>query len=248
MFDPFKDFEQAGYLRNRYGEKDPQIVQELEHQLFRAGLDEAIAYLSKCRVVDYEDFLAVHRILFSAFYPWAGQDRAATVPDIAVSKAGTWFSHPLDARRAVEEGLRIARDKRQLRQRPGEVMGLFAYGHPFLDGNGRTMLVVHNELCHRADFCIEWQRTTKTDYLTALSQEIASPGRGILDAYLLEFVGTHQERQRWGGVIGELAGLNGRGAEDTIEGEYREAAVTEKYREFEQRRGYRIEPDAGAQE
>ena len=42
MFDPFKDFEQAGYLRNRYGEKDPQIVQELEHQLFRAGLDEAL--------------------------------------------------------------------------------------------------------------------------------------------------------------------------------------------------------------
>jgi cell filamentation protein len=30
------------------------------------------------------------------------------VPDIAVFKAGTWFSHPLDARRAVEEGLRIA--------------------------------------------------------------------------------------------------------------------------------------------
>lgn len=249
MFDPFKDFEQAGYLRNRYGEKDPEIVQELEHQLFRAGLDEAIAHLSACRAVGYEDFLAVHRILFSAFYPWAGEDRAATAPEIAVSKAGTWFSHPLDARRAVEEGLRIARDKRQMRQRPGEVMGLFAYGHPFLDGNGGTMLVVHSELCHRAGFCIEWHRTTKMDYLTALSQEIASPGRGILDTYLLRFVGDHQERQLWGGAIGALAELNGHGTEDIIEGDYREEAVSQKHREFERRRDYRIDPaDPRAQE
>ncbi|WP_226981161.1 Fic family protein [Vibrio litoralis] len=28
-------------------------------------------------------------------------------------------------------------------------MGFFAYGHPFIDGNGRIMLIIHNELCHR---------------------------------------------------------------------------------------------------
>jgi cell filamentation protein len=240
VFDPFRDFAQAGYLRNRYGEKDPQIVQELEHQLFRAGLDEAIAHLASRRILGYEDFLAVHSILFSPFYPWAGQDRAATAPDIAVNKSGIWFSHPLDARRAVEEGLRIARDKQQLRQRPGEVMGLFAYGHPFLDCNGRTMLVVHSELCHRAGFCIEWHRTTKVDYLAALSEEIASPGQGVLDAYLLPFVGIHQDRQRWGGMIGALSGLGGQGGEDIVEGEYRDAEVSQKYREFEQRRSDRI--------
>lgn len=246
MFDPFKDFAQAGYLHNRFGEKDLTIVQELEHQLFRASLDDAIAHLAKRKVLAYEDFLEVHRILFSALYPWAGQDRANTAPDIAVTKAGIWFSHPHDAQRAVEEGLRIARDKQQLARRPGEVMGLFAYGHPFLDGNGRTMLVVHSELCHRAGFCIEWHRTTKADYLAALSREIELPGRGILDAYLLPFAGAHQERQLWGGAIGALPGLDGRGAEDTIAGEYRNAEVSQQYRDFEQRRGYRIEPDLEA--
>jgi len=30
VFDPFKDFETSGYLRNKFAEKDPQIVQELE--------------------------------------------------------------------------------------------------------------------------------------------------------------------------------------------------------------------------
>jgi fido (protein-threonine AMPylation protein) len=55
-FDPFKDFETSGYLRNKFAEKDPQIVQELEHQMFRASLDEAKCtdrqimrhYLSRC--------------------------------------------------------------------------------------------------------------------------------------------------------------------------------------------------------
>lgn len=96
MFDPFKDFDERGYLRNLYAEKDPQIVQELEHQLFRAGLDEALAFLATRRTVAYAEFLEVHGILFSAFYPWAGQDRATTAPDSAVSKGGTWFSHPRD--------------------------------------------------------------------------------------------------------------------------------------------------------
>lgn len=245
MFDPFKDFAQAGYLRNLYGEKDPRIVQELEHQLFRDGLDEAISYLAKRRSIGYSEFLAVHGILFSAFYPWAGQDRSATAPDIAVTKAGTWFSHPLDARRAVEEGLRIGGNKEQIRRRPGEVMGLFAYGHPFLDGNGRTMLVVHSELCHRAGFCIEWHRTRKTEYLTALNEEIASPGRGILDGYLLPFIGGIKERHLWSGTISTLPGLDGQGAEDIVAGEYSNADVSQQYREFKRRRGYQIGTDEG---
>lgn len=243
MFDPFRDFETAGYLRNKFAEKDPQIVQELEHQMFRASLDEAIAHLSKRRgALSYADFLAVHRILFEGFYPWAGQDRAITAPDLSITKAGTVFSHPLDARLAVEEGLRIGSDKRQLRQRPGFVMGMFAYGHPFLDGNGRTMLVVHTELCHRAGFCIEWRRTNKSDYLAALGAEIETPNRGILDAYLLPFIGEGKERQTWGGMIGGLPGLDGQGATDTIAGSYQDAQVAEQYREFERRRGYRIKP------
>jgi cell filamentation protein len=243
VFDPFKDFETAGYLRNQFAEKDLHIVQELEHQMFRASLDDAIAHLAKRRgALRYDDFLAVHRILFEGVYPWAGQDRAVTAPDIAVTKAGTWFCHPAHAQLAVQQGLRMGSDKRQMRQRPGEVMGLFAYGHPFLDGNGRTMLVVHTELCHRAGFCIEWHRTHKSDYLSALSAEIATPGKGILDTYLLPFVGESQERQAWGGMIGALPGLVGEGADDAVAGNYQDAEVSERYREFDRRRGYRIEP------
>lgn len=44
--------------------------------------------------------------------------------------------------------------------------------------------MVHSELCHRAGFSIEWRRSMKVDYLSALSREIESPRRGILDAYV----------------------------------------------------------------
>ncbi len=241
MFDPFKDFEQVGYLRNLYGEKDRQIVQELEHELFRANLIDAQAYLAKRRAISYDDFLKVHELLFSAFYPWAGQDRAMTAPDIAVSKGNIMFGHPFEAKRAVDYGLQIARDSKELRKRSGEVLGLFAFGHPFLDGNGRTMLVINTELCHRAGFCIEWHRTAKYDYLAALSAEIVTPGKGILDNYLNQFIGASQERGLWGGMISDLSGLDGQGG-DTVEGEYSDESVSQKYREFEAQRGYRAEP------
>lgn len=67
MFDPFNDFGQSGYLRNLYGEKDPEIVRELEHTMFRAGLDDALAYLEKRKSLCYEDFWQYIRFYFKSF-------------------------------------------------------------------------------------------------------------------------------------------------------------------------------------
>lgn len=233
MFDPFKDFEQAGYLRNRFKEKDPDIVRELEHTMFRTGLDDAIHYLSQKQHITYADFKAVHKILFSEFYPWAGQDRNQITPNLAISKADTHFCHPADIERAIVAGLKIGNDKEQMLKRPGEVMGYFAYGHPFLDGNGRTILIIHSELCHRAGFCIDWPQTQKKDYLTALSKEIASPRKNHLDSYLSNFIVPKRDRLAWGGSIGDIKGLDGGNTRDSVEGEYSNQEVLAKYKEFE---------------
>ncbi|MFK8256958.1 Fic/DOC family protein [Erwinia sp. AnSW2-5] len=237
MFDPFNDFERSGYLRNLYGEKDPEIIRELEHTMFRAGLDDALAYLESRGTLCYQDFLEVHKILFQEFYPWAGQDRQITAPNCSVSKAGTVFCHPQDARRAVDEGLRIGQDKDSMFKRPGDVMGFFAYGHPFLDGNGRTMLIIHSELCHRAGFSINWHLTNKMDYLKALSAEIESPLKGHLDSYLEPFKGQSQDRVSWGETIHDLQGLDGQSIKNTVDGEYSDKLVAEKYQSFDFNRG-----------
>ena len=105
-----------------------------------------------------------------------------------VSKGNITFAHPDDIRLAIDEGLRLGQIPASMQNRPGEILGLFAYGHPFFDGNGRTMLLVHTELCRRAGMYIDWQRMQKRDYLTALSNELLKPKPDSLDEYFSSFM------------------------------------------------------------
>jgi cell filamentation protein len=241
MFDPFGDFETAGYLRNTSAEKDLAVVKAVEHTLFRAQLPQALAFLAKCSTITYEDFLNVHGLLFSGLYPWAGRDRAAVIPEKAISKGPVYFCHPRDCRRAVEDGLRRAQGKGEMSTRPGFIMGLFAYGHPFLDGNGRTMLLVHSELCFRAGMSVDWTRTQKDPYLQALTQELESPNAGHLDAYLLPFVTAPIPRAQWQASVDIMPGLGGINIEADAAAGYSDPQVASGYAEFESKRGYRID-------
>ncbi|CDQ10441.1 Cell filamentation protein [Acidithiobacillus ferrivorans] len=240
MFDPFHDFDTAGYLRNVRRDNDEATIKHFEHNLFRANFDQALAHLASCDVITYDHFLflQVHSILFADYYPWAGQDRATILANSAVSKGNVMFSHPLSARLAIEYGLCLGQDKAVMTQKPGEVIGNFAFGHPFLDGNGRTMLLLHMELCYRAGFSIAWQDTNKDDYLNALSREIETPGKGILDAYLLQFKGPQLQRGSWGNSILLIKGLDGIDEINLVEGNLSDPAVAEKYRRYEAQRGY----------
>jgi cell filamentation protein len=86
-------------------------------------------------------------------------------------------------------------------------MGMLAHAHPFLDGNGRTIMIVHTELATWAGFGIDWTRTDKQDYLTALTQELERPGEGELDTYLKAFVGPAVSRAHGSAVLGVMRGL-----------------------------------------
>ena len=88
-------------------------------------------------------------------------------------------------------------------------MGQLAFAHPFLDGNGRTILLVFMELCYRAKFAIEWSRTNKDDDLRTLSAEIREPFKGHLNDYLKPFVVDIAHRDEWPGMIGGIKGLDG---------------------------------------
>ena len=94
-----------------------------------------------------------------------------------------------------------------LREQPGHIMGSLAHAHPFLDGNGRTMMVLHTELTYRAGISIDWRQTDKTDYLTALTKELNDPDRGHLDNYLKPFIQDAVERQQSASVLKSLKGL-----------------------------------------
>jgi cell filamentation protein len=208
-FDPFGDFETEGYLRNFEKEKDLAIVKRAENASFMTGLDEAFAYLAKSKVLTYNDVLKTHGILFGAVYPWAGQDRTQTAPKLTIKKGAVIFANAPEITAAVEFALRKGQDKDYMKARPGEIMGYLAFGHPFLDGNGRTIMTVHSVLAQRAGFSIDWSVTKKDAYLDALTKEIEKPSKGRLDAYLKPLMRDPISYERLATAIVQTPGLDG---------------------------------------
>ncbi len=103
----------------------------------------------------------------------------------------------------------MGNDPEYMRKWPGEVMGAFAWGHPFLDGNGRSMLLVHTELCYRAGFAIDWIASKKSEYLDALTHELAYPRDRVLDAYLSNLIVDTRPRTDWVEYFKTMPGLSG---------------------------------------
>jgi cell filamentation protein, protein adenylyltransferase len=208
-FDPFGDFATEGYLRNFEKEKDLAIVKRAENASFMTGLDEAFATLARSKVLSYNDVLTTHAILFGAIYPWAGEDRTRTAPKLTIKKGPVIFVNAPEIRTAVEFALRKGQDTDYMKAKPGEIMGYLAYGHPFLDGNGRTIMTVHSVLAQRAGFSIDWSATKKDAYLDALTQEIENPSKGSLDTYLKPFIRDPIAYERLATAIVEAPGLDG---------------------------------------
>jgi len=190
VLDPFGDYEAAGYLRNHYQEKDLNLVGHLETAAFEQEIVQVVRSLRKAPTLTYEHILTTHQSLFYSVYPWAGQDRSTTAPDIAIVKAGykTLFAHPADVQRAAEHALHLGQNSIYLRAHPGEVFGYLAHAHPFLEGNGRTILTIFAELSRRAGFHIEWEAMDKTQFLVTLTEELLRPGKAIMDEFVLPFL------------------------------------------------------------
>jgi cell filamentation protein len=237
-FDPFGDFATRGYLRNLTGEKDLAIVRRLEHSSFVTGLETAFHELGAARTLTYDHVLSTHKTLFEAVYPWAGEDRSTNFPNHAVVKGAVQFAHPNDIRAAADWALSHGQDLAFMATRPGEVMGYLAYAHPFLDGNGRTIMVVHAILAQRAGFSIDWAKTEKTAYLTALSKEIDAPGKGHLDAYLTPFRAPALGAGELAGAMGQVPAFAG-GADDEenkVAGKTTDPAVKARYEQHQLQR------------
>jgi cell filamentation protein len=189
ILDPFGDYETAGYLRNTYQEKDLSLVGRLETAAFEQEILGVVRKLRRCGTLEYRHITETHSQIFSSLYPWAGQDRSTTAPHLAIGKSGyvTLFAHPADVRRAAEYALERGQDKDYLRAHPGEVFGYLAHAHPFLEGNGRTILTVFAELTRRAGFFIRWEEIDKYDFLSTLTEELLQPGVSKMDALVMRY-------------------------------------------------------------
>lgn len=189
VLDPFGDYETAGYLRNRYASPDREAIGRLMTVAYEQKVLSVVRFLRRVPLIRYEHVTETHFRLFDSLFPWAGEDRSVNAPHLAISKAGyvKMFAHPADCRRAAEYALSLGQDSAYLRAHPGEVYGLFAHAHPFLEGNGRTILTVFAELTRRAGFLIRWEEIGKTEFLRTLTDELHRPQRGTMDTFLRAF-------------------------------------------------------------
>ena len=232
-FDPFGDFATEGYLRNFEKEKDLAIVKRAENASFMTGLDEAFATLAKAERLTYDDVCKTHGILFGAVYPWAGQDRIQTAPRLTIKKGTIIFANAPEIRAAAEFALRKGQDRSYMKANPGEIMGYLAYAHPFLDGNGRTIMTVHSLLAQRSGFSVDWSATKKDAYLGALTKEIENPSKGHLDGYLKSFMRDPIAYEELATAIVQAPGLDGsaqNAATDEVLGSADEPAVVAQYK------------------
>ncbi len=240
-FDPFGDYHTAGYLRNIEAEKDLVLVKAQEKVFFEAHLEEALAFLQRIRgPVTYLHFCKVHEMLFAEFYPWAGQDRRQLGVATQVNKGGVVdFERADRIAQAIQWGFEMGNSTPQMRQKPGAVMGALAWPHPFLDGNGRTMMLVHAELCRRARILVDWSATNKEHYLAALTRELKNPDGRHLDAYLGQFVRKAARSDDLATQLRDLPGLEGltvAGADDITYDASNQKAMA-SYRETKRSRG-----------
>lgn len=233
-FDPFGDFATRGYLRNVAKAKDSGIVQRLLHNSFLTGIDAALDHLKAQPSLSYVDVLQTHKTLFEGVFPWAGEDRHTNASHIFVKKGSVIFAHPNDIRKAIDYALEKGQDEAFMAEKPGEVMGYLAFGHPFLDGNGRTIMLIHAELARRAGISIDWAATDKDQYLAALTQELEEPGKGKLDAYLKPFIRKSSEKNI-ADAIKAAPGLDG-GNADTVAGETSNPTLKAQYEAQEVKR------------
>jgi cell filamentation protein len=186
---PFGDYETAGYLRNIYQEKNLRLVGHLETAAFEQEVLSTVRFLRRLPTLRYQHITETHHRLLNALYPWAGQDRSITAPDIAIAKGGysNLFAHPADCQRAAEYALHHGQDASYLRAHPGEVFGYLAHAHPFLEGNGRTILTIFAELTRRSGFHVEWESIDKAQFLLTLTRESLGPGKAIMDGLVLPY-------------------------------------------------------------
>lgn len=163
LFDPFGDFETAGYLRNRFAKKDPTDIKELEHITFLLQLPSVLDWL-QTQPLTYDTLLQVHHKLFCDFYPWAGQDRLLTCPNTTIKKGTILFSNPEEIKQCVLQALE--------QKKPSYLLTGLAQAHPFLDGNGRAIFVFFAEHQRRQGNLIRFDAIAKSDFNRALGKSI----------------------------------------------------------------------------
>ena len=128
----------------------------------------------------------VHRTLFEAIYPWAGEIRT-----LAISKGSTRFCSPEYIEREVAKELAKMADagwfegfsRQQLVPAVAESYGTLNVAHPFREGNGRTQRILFEYIIFNAGYLIDWGMVDQEEWIKACIHSYHGDDDLIVDVF-----------------------------------------------------------------
>lgn len=138
----------TGTLINVYGERNREVLEQLERATSRFAMRQALPQFNMTPA----GYQAAHHHLFSRLYPWAGEFRA-----VDMAKGNDMFCKPQFIVSQLDQCFRnIMRDDRVTTYHdPRFHQGLAEHAiellavHPFRDGNGRSTRLIMFQIAER---------------------------------------------------------------------------------------------------
>src|SRR5699024_8048248 len=139
-------------LRNKLGITDEDELREAEYQITGARQVELV--VNPTPGFDRDHLRELHHHLFQDVYDWAGDFR-----EVGVAKQGVEFARVDQIEEFVVQAEEIYASSRwaeldadQTADQLGKIYGWLNTGHPFREGNGRTMAVVMQQALARTPY------------------------------------------------------------------------------------------------
>ena len=162
----YNEVTQQGTLRNRLGERDPDVLAAKEYARTHERQRELLSgEVEIPRTFDAAHVKAIHAHVFQDVYEWAGQYRTVPIFKGAIGgfadvKGGQIDRYLSDVHRLVEATPweRLGRD--DFGERAATVFAYLNQAHPFREGNGRTSKVFMEHVAARSSFTLDYDRVT----------------------------------------------------------------------------------------
>ena len=155
-----------GTLRNRFGERDDDVLSTLEHAAVVDRQQELMSgEVQLPHTFDANHLQSIHQHLFQDVYDWAGEYR--TVPifkgtpvGFADVDSGQVDRYLDDVHRLVEAAPWDRLSREDFGERAAEVFAYLNQAHPFREGNGRTSKVFMEHVAELSSFTLDYDRVS----------------------------------------------------------------------------------------
>lgn len=161
-------------LRNRFGIRDPYVLRQLEFEIGAAqqyGIETGL--LAVPATFDAAHLVAIHRALFGAIYPWAGEFRRYDMGLRDQTFGAALIERYLDDATVIlqlphqpfaQAASPSDRARRAYAHRAATAYAYLNCAHPFREGNGRAAKTLLQLVAARAGYRFDFSAVTKAQW------------------------------------------------------------------------------------